>query len=401
MNDVVTIRRRVHVQGMDCPEEVAVVRQALEPMSGVQGIVTDLSNGIATITVSDVRLTAEQLAAAIRQHGLGAEPVGEDGPRPETWWARNGRATLTTVAGALIGIGLGMHVAKGGWSNALGDSGMPVIARIAYGLAIVLSVGPLLPRAWGALRSLRLDMNVLLVIAVVGAVALGDWFEAATVGTLFALSLVLENWTARRAMRAIADLLGSTPTTARIRGADGAEQDVPVVAVPIGARVIVKPGETIPVDGRIAAGTTSINQAPITGESVPVVKTIGGEVFAGCVNGEGAIEIATTQPSGDTLLARIARLVTESQAKRGSTERWLDRFSRVYTPVMLALAVLVAVLPPLMTGNWSWWLYQALVLLVIACPCALVISVPVCIAGQLHYSPSDTGAAILASNCMR
>jgi Cd2+/Zn2+-exporting ATPase len=364
---------------MDCPEEVAVVRKALEPMAGVRGFVTDLSTGIATVTVDAAGPTSEQLAAAIRSHGLGSEPVGADGPRPETWWSRHGRATLTIVAGTLIGLGLSLHAAATGLANALGDAGMPVTARLAYGVAIVLSVGPILPRAWGALRSRRLDMNVLMVIAVIGAVGLGDWFEAATVSTLFALSLVLETWTARRAIGAIAALLGSTPTTARIREADGTERDVPVVAIPVGARVIVKPGDTIPVDGRIAAGTTSINQAPITGESLPVTATIGAEVFAGCVNGDGAIEITASTQAGDTLLARIARLVTESQAKRGGTERWLDRFAGIYTPLMLVLAVLIAVLPPLVTGQWSWWFYQALVLLVIACPCALVISIPVCI----------------------
>lgn len=355
------------------------MRLALEPLVGVQGFITDLATGIATVTVTDQGPTSEQLAEAIRRQGLGAEPIDADGPLPQTWWAQHGRVALTAAAALLIAGGFVWHTMAAGITQALGDAGMPVGVRIAYGVAILVSMGPMVPRAWAALRSLRLDMNVLLVVAVTGAIALGDWFEAATVGTLFALSLVLETWTARRSMRAIADLLGSTPTTARIVDDAGAERDVAVEDVTVGARIVVKPGETIPVDGRIAAGTSSINQAPITGESVPVVRTVGAEVFAGCVNGEGALTIAVSQPAGDTLLARIARLVTESQAKRGSTERWLDRFSRIYTPCMLLLAILIAVVPPLITGQWSWWLYQALVLLVIACPCALVISVPVCI----------------------
>lgn len=380
MTDSTHIRLRVRVHGMDCPEEVAVIRKALEPMPGVQGIVADFSQGIATITVLPSGPTVDQIMEAIRAGGLGADQVGLTETPPDSWWSLHGRATLTALAGGCIGIGISVHAATSGVVHALSNDGMPLVSRIAYGLAIAASVGPLLPRAWGALRNFRLDMNVLMVVAVSGAIGLGDWFEAATVGTLFALSLVLEGWTTRRAMRAIGDLLGARPTTARLR-ADGAngEREVPVADVPVGAVVIVKPGETIPLDGRIASGTSSINQAPITGESIPVAKTTGDTVFAGCVNGDGAIEVESTQPANDTMVARIARMVAESQARRGSSERWLDRFAQIYTPAMLAMAIVLAVVPPLFTGQWSWWLYQALVLLVIACPCALVISVPVCI----------------------
>ena len=240
MRDATPIRLRVRVQGMDCPEEVAVIRKALEPMPGVQGIVADFSQGIATITVSPSGPTIDQITAAIRAGGLGAEQVDLTdtltGTAQESWWSQHGRATLTAVSGGLIGIGIATHAATTGIGQALSNDGMPLVSRIAYGLAIVARVGPLLPRAWGALRSVRLDMNVLLVIAVCGAVGLGDWFEAATVGTLFALSSVLESWTTRRAMRAIGDLLGTRPTTARLRvTGESGECEVPVTDVPIGA----------------------------------------------------------------------------------------------------------------------------------------------------------------------
>ena len=365
---------------MDCSEEVAVVRKALDQLPGVTGMSADIAQGIVTVNVVTNGPSDETVVETIRRSGLGADAVGTSPLPPASLWTRQWREILTASAGVAILVGAGIHSAQAGFSAVFADAGIPWVSQALYGLAIIITVGPLLPRAWGALRSLRLDMNVLMVIAVIGAIALGDWFEAATVGTLFALSLVLESWTARRAGRAIADLLKASPQRARLRAtADAPERDVPVAEVGVGSVVIVRPGETIPVDGKIQSGTSNINQAPITGESVPVSKTAGATVFAGCVNGEGALEIETTQPAGDTMLAKIARMVAESQQRRGSAERWIDRFAQIYTPIILVIAIAVAVIPGAITGHWSWWLYQALVLLVIACPCALVISVPVCI----------------------
>ncbi|MBA3936213.1 MAG: cation-translocating P-type ATPase [Planctomycetes bacterium] len=374
------VRLRIRVPAMDCPEEIAIVRKALEPLPGVEGIVSDLSQHIATITVTPKGPTAAQVSAAIQAAGLEASPVEDDAPVAETWWALHGRALLTLGSGGLIAIGLAVHAAATGLRGAFSNEGMPLAAVVAYGLAIAASIIPLLPRAWHAVRSLRLDMNVLMVVAVGGAIALGDWFEAATVVTLFGLSLLLEGWTARRSLRAIGDLLGSRPVMARLRAlGEVPEHSVPALEVLVGAVVIVKPGETIPVDGRIISGATTVDQAPITGESIPVAKTSGDGVFAGCVNGDGAIEIESTKPPGDSLIGRIARMVAEAQTSRGRSERWLDSFARFYTPAMLLAAIALALVPPLVTGQWAWWLNQALVLLVIACPCALVISVPVCI----------------------
>lgn len=374
------LQLQVRIRGMDCSEEVAVVRHAVEPLPGVTGISADIAQGIVTVRVTSQGPSMDAVIAAITRSGLGAEPVTAAEGSPQGVWARQWREILTAIAGGSIVLGASVHAAHAGFRAVFADAGIPWISQGLYGLAILVSVGPLLPRAWGAIRGLRLDMNVLMVIAVVGAVALGDWFEAATVGTLFALSLVLESWTARRAGRAIADLMKSSPQRARVVGTAGSgETEIPIADVAVGSIVIVRPGETIPMDGRIRSGTSNINQAPITGESVPVSKTVGAEVFAGCVNGEGALEIETTQPAGDTMLARIARMVAESQQRRGSVERWIDRFAQIYTPIILVIAIAVAVIPGVVTGHWSWWLYQALILLVIACPCALVISVPVCI----------------------
>ncbi len=303
---------QIRVKGMDCSEEVAVVRQALEPLSGVIGLNADVAQGIVTVRISPTGPSPEMMVAAITRGGLGAEVVTAAGRPEQTVWTRRWRDILAAVATAAIIAGASWHAVWGGFSAIFTNTNIPWLTQAWYALAIILSVGPLMPRAWGAVRSLRLDMNVLMVIAVIGAISLGDWFEAAAVSTLFSWSLVLEGWTARRAGRAIADLMKSAPKRARIRAtAAAAERDVPVTEVRSGDVVIVRPGETIPIDGRIVSGGSSINQAPITGESVPVVKTVGATVFAGCVNGEGALEIEMTGAAGDTMLACFARMVAE------------------------------------------------------------------------------------------
>ena len=241
------------------------------------------------------------------------------------------------------------------------------------------------PRAWFALRSIRPDMNLLMVIAVLGAMGLEQWFEAASVSFLFSLALLLESWSVSRARSAIKALVDISPATARILcPTDGDIEEKPIEAVPVGATVLVRPGEKIPLDGVITKGATSVNQAPITGESLPVPRQLGDEVYAGTINGETAIELRTTRPAADTTLARIIHMVEEAQSRRAGVEQWVDRFARIYTPAMMLLSLLVAVAPPLFWGGtWSSWLYQALVILVIACPCSLVISTPVSIVAGL------------------
>jgi Cd2+/Zn2+-exporting ATPase len=239
-------------------------------------------------------------------------------------------------------------------------------------------------KAWYAARGLRPDMNLLMAAAIVGAVAIGEWFEAATVAFLFALSLTLEGWSVSRARHAIAALLDLAPPMVRLLRADGSEADVPVAEVQPGDRFVVPAGERVALDGRVVSGTSSVNQAPITGESVPVEKAPGAEVFAGTINGDGALTVEASKASGDTMLARIIHMVEEAHARRAHSEQWVERFARIYTPAVMALAVLVFLIPPLILGGaWSDWFYRALVLLVIACPCALVISTPVSIVAAL------------------
>ena len=230
-------------------------------------------------------------------------------------------------------------------------------------------------------------MNLLMVVAVAGAIGLGEFFEAATVAFFFSLSLYLESWSVGRARNAVAALLDLAPPTARVVYDDGTEADVPAAAVAIGAKFIVRGGDRIPLDGDVVSGAGAVDQAPITGESALVPKEAGDEVYAGTINGEGTLTVLATKAASDTVLSKIIRMVGDAHSRRAEVEQWVAKFARIYTPVVMVLAILIALLPPLLAGGaWGFWFYNALVLLVIACPCALVISTPVSIVAALAAS---------------
>jgi Zn2+/Cd2+-exporting ATPase len=241
----------------------------------------------------------------------------------------------------------------------------------------------LLPGAWAALRRFRPDINLLVVIATVGASVIGEWIEASAVIFLFGVAEWLEGWAERRSRRAVQALLEIAPKTAFVqRGGKFVEVDAEEVKV--GELVAVQSGMSVPLDGRITSGHSAINQAPITGESIPVEKKPGDPVFAGTINGEGSLELEVTKLAGDTTLARIIRLVEEAQEQKAPTQRFVDRFAKYYTPLVTVAALLIFIVPlVLFGGDWSIWLYRACVLLIVACPCALVISTPVSIVAAL------------------
>ena len=227
-------------------------------------------------------------------------------------------------------------------------------------------------------------MNVLMTVAVAGAWIIGEGAEGAAVVFLFALAELLESWSVGRARRAIKSLLALTPETALRKSATGEPEETAVGNVTVGEIILVRSGQRVPLDGEVLTGQSAINQAPITGESVPVDKMPGDSVFAGTINGEGSLEIRVTKAASNSTLARIIRLVEEAEEQKAPTQRFVDRFARYYTPAVFVLALLVALMPPLMAhGAWDVWIYRALVLLVIACPCALVIATPVSIVSGL------------------
>lgn len=267
-----------------------------------------------------------------------------------------------------------------------------VLERVADGPAVVLLyaaailVGGLSTFRKGIRNIARLefDMNALMAIAVVGAAAIGEWGEGAVVAALFRVSEMLETYTMDRARQSIRALMAIAPKVARIRRKGGGELELPVEDVQVGDTLIVRPGEKLAMDGQIISGRSAINQAAITGESIPVDKAPGDEVFAGTLNGEGALEVRVTKLVDDTTIARVIHLVEEAQAQRAPTQTFVDRFARLYTPAVMALAAVIMVGPPLLLGaSWQEWIYRGLSLLVVACPCALVISTPVSIVAAI------------------
>lgn len=377
------------VEGMDCAEEVAILKKELGPLvEGEERIAFDLLHG--KLTVSAETVSAETIRDAIARTGMKAESWKESGQDDGTTGRRR-QVMLAAASGFFAGAGLGTHAwLAGGLGRALGSEGLalagdvPMAAKALYLLAIVAGGRFIAPKAWFALRRMRPDMNLLMTVAVTGAVGIGEWFEAATVAFLFAVSNALESWSVGRARRAVEALMDLSPTTARVKGEDGQERELVAEEVPVGALFVVRPGEKMPLDGTVVAGRSEVDQAPITGESVPVSKEPGDDVLAGTVNGSGALEVRSTRLAGETTLAQMIRLVDEARSRRAPSEQWVERFARVYTPAVMLLALLVFIVPPLAFAlSWEAWFYRALVLLVIACPCALVISTPVSVVAAL------------------
>lgn len=387
--------------GMDCAEEVATLRAALSSMSGVVELSFDILNAKMTVEYAAAQLSPKDLSTAVAQTGLRAIPWQEfQKSSPATGWSRWARSAMTSASAGLLVAGMISQVAVNGWRDLFGgqDLAMPVGARFLYCAAVVCGSWFVAPKAWNAALRLRPDMNLLMTIAVAGAVVIGEFAEAATVAFLFALSNALEAWSVGRARRAITALLALTPAKAYVLnfadeggrgtveqlGVNGQVREFDVTEVPVGSLLLVRPGQKFPLDGRITKGETTVNQAPITGESAPVSKSVGADVFAGTVNEDGTVEFVTTKRAGETTVARILQLVGEAQSKRSPSEQWVEKFARYYTPAVMALSFSVMLLPPLLLdGVWAKWFYEGLVLLVIACPCALVISTPVSIVAAL------------------
>jgi len=358
------------VEGMDCHEEVAILERRLTKLTGLEALDADVVGQRLKIKYDAAKLTTAKIAEAVAQTGMRAW-LEHEAPRPVA--ASRWRERLVFLSGGALAIGL--------ISNVAGATGLA--GWIPYFAAIVLGGIYTARRAWTSLTSRHLDINVLMMVAVAGAVALGEWSEGASVVFLFALAQVLESRAMARARGAIRSLMDLAPSEALVIR-DRASVLVPVDDVRLGDHVIVRPGEKVPLDGRVAAGQSHVNQAPVTGESLPVEKAAGDDVFAGTINGRGALEVEVTRLRRDSTLARIIHLVEQAQSQRAPSQTFVDRFARIYTPAVLGIAALIAFVPPLAFGaSWTEWIYRSLVLLVISCPCALVISTPVSIVSAL------------------
>ena len=297
-------------------------------------------------------------------------------------------AGLLAETGTRLTVASGVFLLAGIVSSIVGA---PALAQTGLYLAAVLIGGaPIARAAWETLSEhRRLSIDALVVVAVIGAAILGQWWEAAAVVFLFSFSEMLEEFTLDRAHSAIKSLMELSPEEARVK-VDGRETTVPIERVAVGAIVAVRPGERIPVDGDVVVGRTTVDQSAITGESAPVAKTLGDSVFAGAINQEGYVEVATTRPAAENAIARIVRLVEEAQEKKAPTAQFIDRFAAYYTPGIVVFAFLVAVVPWLAFGQpLAEWVYRGLVLLLVGCPCALVISTPISIVAAIARSARD------------
>ncbi|MDX1951043.1 MAG: heavy metal translocating P-type ATPase [Verrucomicrobiota bacterium] len=364
----------LRVTGMDCADEVAAIEQVFKGFAGVRRMDVNLMGRTVTIAHAS-NLTPNDLIAVIAKAGLKATTIDAGSKHPkEPEGQQRSRFVSFAISGLLTAIGLALQWAK------FEPEGMRIGAFV---IAIVAGGWLIAPKAVRAIGRRSLDMNVLMTVAVIGAAVIGEWSEGAAVVFLFALSELLEAFSLNRARRAVQSLLKLAPETALVkRGEQFVE--VPVEQIAIGEHLSIRSGAKVPLDGNIIAGGSSINQAPITGESMPVEKKVGDPVFAGTINGEGALDVIVTKAHTDTTLAKIIKLVGEAQGQKAPSQRFVDRFARFYTPAVFVTAILVFITGPLLFGGiWSAWAYKALVLLVIACPCALVISTPVSIVSGL------------------
>ena len=359
------------IEAMDCPMEETMIRKALAGMPGVAGLEFNLL--ARELTVHHDLPDAAPIVAAIAGLGMEAVPASsrprQTATEPEFWLTPGLGVSLILAA---IGEAAYLFGPPAQWLGTL----CAVAAMLACGL-------PVYKKGFIALKNRDLNINALMSVAATGAILLGDLPEAAMVIVLFAVAERLESVSLNRARNAVTSLLALAPETATRQTPDGGFAAVPAASVPVGTVVRLAPGERVALDGVVVSGQSSLDQSPITGESLPVAKGPGDQLFAGTVNQDGELLYATTARADDTTLARIIRTVTAAPGKKARTQRFVDRFARIYTPAVFAVALTVALVPPIFAGNLAGWIYKGLVLLVIACPCALVISTPVSVVSGL------------------
>lgn len=377
IKETVGLRTVLSIAGMDCPTEEALIRNKLGDMPGVNALEFNLIQRALTLThapevIPKVLVALKSLGFEAVEQGskrdvAAALTADVQVPARTKWWPMAVSGVSALIAELVQ------------WQS--GNYWLVV----ALALVSVFTGGlPTYKKGWIALKNRNLNINALMSIAVTGAMLIGQWPEAAMVMFLFALAEVIETKALDRARHAIRGLLNLAPELATVKQPDGSWIETEAKSVALGANVRVKPGERIALDGEILSGRSTVDQAPITGESLPVEKTAGDRVFAGTINQTGSFEYRVTADATDSTLARIIHAVEAAQGSRAPTQRFVDRFARIYTPVVFIVAILVMVVPPLAFGGvWFDWIYRALVLLVIACPCALVISTPVTIVSAL------------------
>ncbi len=379
MTNAVITTSVFRVEELDCATEENELRSAFGELDEVSGLDFDLV--ARRVTVRHTFESPAPVEALIREAGMRPRLIISDAGEPGTGMPPNRRLPraiiVTAVVAGVLAIGSEGLVIAG-----LEESSAPVIAMAVA--AIALGGRETLRKGLKALTARRLTMNLLMSVAAIGAMVIGQWPEAAVVIWLFGVAELIEALSLERARNAIRSLVELAPETAHVKSSDGIVSEVAAGDVALGAIVLIRPGARVPLDGVVVAGSSSVNQAPITGESIPVIKAVGDHVFAGTVNERGTLDVEVTAAKGSGTLDRIAASIQQAQGERAPAQRFVDKFASVYTPVVFVLALAVATIPPL-TGHGLLrdWFYRALVLLVLACPCALVISTPVTVVSGL------------------
>ena len=353
------------IQGLSCTNCARIFEDNVKKLPGVDD--AKINFGAAKIYVKGTT-TIEELEQAGAFDHLKIRGMREQKIEREPFWKQreNYKVYISTVL-LLISWFLGEQYVEGHLSQIIG-----------YAAAIVIGGYSLFMTGFKHLVKLKFDMNTLMTIAIIGAAIIGEWGEGATVVILFAISEALERYSMDKARQSIESLMDIAPKEALVRR-NGEEIMIAVDDIEIGDVIIVKPGQKLAMDGIVIKGISTLNESAITGESVPVAKTIDDEVFAGTLNEEGLLEVKVTKHVDDTTLAKIIHLVEEAQAEKAPSQTFVDKFAKYYTPAILVLAALIAIVPPLLGADWSDWIYQGLAALVVGCPCALVVSTPVAI----------------------
>ncbi|MDX1838150.1 heavy metal translocating P-type ATPase [Legionella taurinensis] len=363
------------VAGLDCPSEEQLIRKQLQTIPEIKQL--DFNFIAEEVTVHHCLPTIEPIQQKIESLGMSVRSKSSNVSD------QKGKRFGIDASWGAIGIA-GLFALFSELAAYYFASEQSIWVIVPALLAIALSGPATIKKGWIALRTKAMNINSLMLIAITGAAFIGAWPEAAMVTVLFALAERIERYSLDKARQAIRSLMEIAPEVALVKGDNGQWHTLLVTEVQPGAVFRVKPGERIPLDGHLISGQSTVNQAPITGESMPVSKRVGDSVFAGTLNEHGSFEVKVSNASGDTLLAKIGKAIEQAQSERAPTQRFVDQFARYYTPIMVLIAVLIALIPPLVFGYPFYdWIYKALTLLVIACPCALVISTPVTVVSGL------------------
>jgi Zn2+/Cd2+-exporting ATPase len=361
---------KLTVEGMDCQDEVRIIEKKLRSLYGIKNFDIYLATQGVKVTYDPSLISIQQVIKSIAETGLRATPVRKTKPKI-TWWKEK-RIIALSICGLFTLVAF-----------LLEKTGLKGILSVSlYSLAIIIGGYYPARMAFSALKTLTLNIRTLMVTGAVGAVFLGLWEEAAMLVFVYLLGDVLEVYTVNKSRGAIRMLMELAPKEALVKR-NGESNILPVEEVKVSDHIIIRPGEKIPLDGKVIKGYSSVDQAPITGESIPVEKKEGDEVFAGTLNQRGTLEVIVTKLSDETTLAKIVHSVEEAQIRKSSYQRFGERFGKYYTPSMFAMAFAIAIIPPFLWGSFSYWVYRGLVVLVVSCSCGIALSIPVAVVAAI------------------